>query len=157
MSFDEIQVVIDVRELFSGNLVCHEVGEHLFSPHVIKPFHGYKVAKPHVSCLMGDKIQTGQFFIGSRILAEEDLMVSELNAPRMFHAPELIARQHHKSIFLKGVGDASVLFHPLQGKSHFVEYDRQLCYFSTVGFTIESCQFTPVSCRLLLLETPGCK
>ena len=43
MSFDEIQVVIDVRELFSGNLVCHEVGKDLFCPHVVKPFHGYEI------------------------------------------------------------------------------------------------------------------
>ena len=64
VGLDEVQVVVDLWELFPGNLVGHEIGVNLLGPYIIKPFHRHQVTKPHVGGLVGKQLQAVELLVG---------------------------------------------------------------------------------------------
>ena len=101
---------------------------------------------------MGDKIEAGHFLVGRRLRTEEDALVVILDAAGVFHATELITRQHDKAIVLKGVGDSCVFLHPAQRQCYLVEHDGQLSHLGGIGFAVECRQQAAVTVVFLDLE-----
>ena len=119
---DEIQVVIHLTVLPTGDLRGHETGEYLIGPEVVEPFQGYQAAKPQMGRLVGNQFHACQLIFLSGILLQEDLMGIVLDGSRMLHAAIRIVGQDHHTIFLEGAGDTGVAFHPFHGLGSLVEH-----------------------------------
>ena len=133
---DEVQVVVDVGKLLLGNLVGHEIGKYLFGPYIIKPPHRHQIAEPHVTGFVGYQVQAVHFLVGCGMLAQEERGIAELDAAGMLHAAKLIAGQCHASVFLEGVGNARIVFHPSERERYLVEQLWYLCHLLRIGLSI---------------------
>ena len=49
---DPTKIKLSVDSVFIG----HKIGEHFFHPYIIKPLHGYHIAKPHVCGFVRNKV-----------------------------------------------------------------------------------------------------
>ena len=82
---------------------------------------------------------------------------AQLDAARMLHAAALVARQHDSAIFGKGLFDACVLFHPLDGVSHLAGNMGQLGHLGRVGLAMEDADVTAIVCGAVALKSSGCE
>ncbi len=48
MPDQEIQVVVNLREIRIHDFSRHKVGKYFLGPHIIEPLHGNQIPKPHV-------------------------------------------------------------------------------------------------------------
>ena len=90
IGLDEVQVMIYLIVLTTGNLCGHEVSQHFLGPYIFKPFQGDEVAKPQMSSLVGNQFCARQFVLLGGILLKEDTAVSQLDSARMFHTSKLV-------------------------------------------------------------------
>ena len=82
ITFQEVEVVVDVGKLLSGNLCSHEIGKHLLGPHVVEPAHGDHVAKPQMH-VVSWAISSNRFSSSSGVgfFPQENALVAKLYRP----------------------------------------------------------------------------
>ena len=149
---DEVQVVIHLTVLTTGDLRGHEHGEYLIGPEVVEPFQGHQTTEPQVGRLMGDQFHTGQLVFLCGIFLQEDLTVIKLNGSRMLHSTIGVVGQDHHAVFLERTGDAGIAFHPFHGLCGFIEHLVELGDLVEVGLQIERPHRPSVTDGCLLVE-----
>ena len=150
---DEVQVVIHLIILATGNLGSHETGQHLFRPYILEPLGRYQITKPQVGCLVGNQFCTTELLLLGSELIEEDTTVAQMDGTWVLHTAKLIAWQDDESELLtERIGDARITFHPLQGSSGLVEHLVELGHLLRIGLTIEGTHGATIACTSLLLE-----
>ena len=130
IGLQEVQVMVDLREVVPCDLRCHKSGEHLLDPDVFKPLQRHEVSEPQVSRLVGNQFQSGCLLFLGGVLLEEDATVAHLYGSGMLHASELVAREHDHPILSEGTGNARISFHPPQRKGRLIE---DLVYLGHLG------------------------
>ena len=114
VAHEEIQVVIDVRELRVDNLRGHEIREDFFRPDVVEPLHGHQVAEPHMCRLMRDqRCAAKQLGIGRRFL-EEQVRCAVQDGANMLHTSVLEIGDQREAELVVRVVDAGVLLEPVE-------------------------------------------
>ena len=153
IGLDEVEGVVHLIILATGNLGCHEVGEDLLGPYILEPLGCYEVAEPEVSRLVCDELGACQELLLGGILLEEDPAGVELDGSRVLHATELIAGDEYDAILVgEGVGNACIAFEPLQGCGSLVEHLVELCHLLRVGLAVEGAHLAAVARGGLLVE-----
>ena len=135
-----VQFVVQLREQGGGNLRCKVVGKHLFGPHVVKPLHCHRIAKPHVAGFVCNELCASQFLVGGRFRGEEQGVVVVEGGSGMLHPAKLESGQHHEVVLAEGVSDPCELLLPVQGEGYLPGNLRQLCHAGRVSLPVEGSQ-----------------
>ena len=126
--------MVDTWEQRFGNAGRKVVGKDFLGPYIVEPVHRHEITEPHVSRFMCDELGPCQFFIQSRVFAQEHAVVIVQCRSRMLHATVLEARKNDEAILGERVRDGGIVFQPMQGRSHLFEDHIQLGYFLWVRF-----------------------
>ena len=83
---DEVEIMVCLGVLATGNLGGHEVGQYLLGPFLLRVFQVHHTTKPEVGCLMSHEFCAAQYLFFSRGVTEEDVLVVQQDEPQIVSA-----------------------------------------------------------------------
>ena len=73
---DEVEIMVCLGVLATGNLRGHEVGQDLLGPFLLRVLQTKETtAKPEVGCLMSHEFRAAQYLFFGRGVTEEDMLI----------------------------------------------------------------------------------
>ena len=104
---------------------------------------------------MGNQLHTRQFVLLGGMLLKKHPTVAQLNGTRMLHTAKLVAGKDHQPIFLEGVGDTRIAFHPFQRLTDLIKHLIELCHLRGISLAVECTDGLTLTAAGLLVEVSG--
>ena len=133
---DEVEPVVDLRELFAHDHRSEEIRENLFGPDVVEPLHRHVVAEPHVRRFVRDQAASRHAVFGRRIVFEEHRTVGVECRPHVLHTAVLETGDDDQVVFGERIGYSGICFQPVERMEYLSEDFRALGRFLRIGFAV---------------------